>query len=50
MKINESGIADSYVTEIPTEPDASLHILNIQAQFPETTGLKKQTHGGLSED
>lgn len=40
MRINESGIADSYVTEIPTELDASLHILNIQAQFPETTGLR----------
>lgn len=40
MKIIGNGNADSDVTEVPTEPDSSLKILNVQAQFRETTGLR----------
>ncbi len=41
VRIGENGNSD--VTEIPSESDGSLELSNIQAQFPEITGLRYQT-------
>lgn len=40
VKISTTGEADGKYIEIPTEVDGTLQISNIQAQFPEATGLR----------